>query len=78
MFFETGVPLPERGNRLKYPFGELPVGGSFVVEVEESDLRRMQQCLSACSRSYGRSHGVKFATRIVRDGRVGVGVWRVE
>ena len=71
---EKGIALPERtfGTNLKpretsYPFAQMAVGDSFFVRGAK------QSSLGAAANSWGKKHGMHFATRIVEGG---VRVWR--
>lgn len=61
---EKNVPLPRGSGRAKYPFAEMAVGDSIVVEAKG---------LSA-AHHYGRRNGVRFTVRRLGDGTVRV--WR--
>lgn len=67
---ERGIPVPShnKGRRGLYPFRDMQVGDSFVV-----DQRRKASAQRAAS-FYGKSHGQVFTARSVPDG---VRIWRV-
>ena len=67
---EKNVPIPENRGRLsKYPFGEMELGDSFVVEKEKMNTIRTN-----CS-TYGKSHKKKFVVR--KDGDK-IRCWRIK
>lgn len=94
---ETGIELPPRtrlgggGDTTNYPFKEMPVGASFLTEVNvpatitdakerdkafKEEARKVSNKLSGAIRRFKKSNdGYNFAIRTV-DG--GVRVWRVE
>jgi len=68
------IPLLKRGASSgrppKYPFGEMKVGHSF--EVSKADSNRVRQSAFA----YGKTHNMKFATRMQATGLLRV--WRIK
>lgn len=68
---EKGIPVPPRGRRAVYPFGELRLGDSFIVPADL--LMHARTALS----SYVRDRGLQgaFATRKQADGSMRI--WRV-
>jgi len=67
---EAGIPIPRvtPGRHCKYPWAEMSVGDSiFVDTVNVSTL--------VCALSYGKSHGMKFVSRVENKGRR---IWRIE
>lgn len=67
---EKGVPLlKKRYGGLKYPFGKMEVGDSFVFGPEGVD-----SCASS-ARTYAIKNNKKFAHRKLGDGRVRI--WRI-
>ena len=72
---EEKVPMPKpRLGGAKYPWGEMKVGDSFFVAVENEQPSTVQGTVAGSARAYGKKHGNKFTTRII-DG--GVRVWRI-
>ena len=70
MKIENNIPIPAPHQQgVKYPFGELGVGDSFLAPPTKC------QSLKAAASQYKRLHGVNFTTRIVEDG---VRIWRIE
>lgn len=71
---EKGVEMPVGGvrKRMKYPYGEMEVGDSFVVE-NDCSSRMVNVC--GMNRKMGLKLGRKFTARKQDDG---IRVWRVE
>lgn len=72
---ERGIPIPTRGPRhrdFKYPWGRLNVGESFFVpSVNRSNFSTHYANLSHAPK--------KFISRtMVKQGKKGVRVWRIE
>lgn len=66
---EKNIPLRSRGPEVKYPFGDMLVGDSFVAPSEHT---RIAQAAAAFAKYKG--GGMKFATRKVD---AGTRVWRI-
>lgn len=67
---DKGFPIPgpnAKGNNAKYPWAEMEVGDSFVMD-------RPQVHASKAAVGYARRHGWKFATRKIDDNHTRV--WR--
>jgi hypothetical protein len=74
MQIEKAIPIPvfAREYVSEYPFAEMGVGDSFLVESDQrSDHRRVR----SRSQYYARLNNVRFVTRRVNGG---LRVWRVE
>jgi hypothetical protein len=70
---ETGIPLPDKYVRWKYPFDKLDVGHSFFVPNKDTS-----QMSALCKRAAKRL-GARFATAMAeKDGVSGTRVWRME
>ena len=70
---ETGVPLPEKNVRYKYPFDQMEVGDSFFVANKDTT-----QMSALCKRA-GKRLGSRYVTaKAERGDQVGVRVWRME
>ena len=70
---EKDVPLPpptRRGNK-KFPFGEMSVGDSFVIEGKEEFYRGR-----LAASNYGARNHKKFSCRLMEEG--GLRIWRVK
>lgn len=68
---EKGIPVPKEiyGRRRKYPWREMSIGDSFVVELRRSSVH--------CAISgANRRTGMRFIARKTDDGRYRI--WRVE
>jgi len=76
-------PMPSKMSlgSLDYPFDDLEVGESFVVDAEadgDSDGRRtVENRLRSAAFRYGKKLNKKFTCRFVSDDRK-IGVWRTE
>jgi len=71
---ESGVPMPRPAVlvRKRYPWAEMKVGDSFVMEEGQVGERREMSLRSIASIA-GRKHQMKFS---VTAGECGVRVWR--
>lgn len=67
---ESGIPNNPGWDSHKciYPFGDMKVGDSFLVAVEDKHRVR------AAASKYGAFHNKKFSTRSVEGG---IRIWRV-
>ena len=94
----SGVAVPTRTfgfthtpNAPIYPFADMEIGDSFLVEVEgdpasdefKADAKKLANKISGAARNYGIANLVTFTTRTVTDdrfgeGAFGVGCWRLE
>ena len=76
---ETGVPIPtvSKPTRVKYPWADMEVGNSFLIECKPADAQKTRASLVASARSWAKRHAPrrKFSVRSV-DG--GVRVWRTK
>lgn len=76
---DKGVPFPpgaSRGPIPKYPWGEMAVGDSFAVPLD--DRTPMTHPTRRAAGLWASRHGVRFATRTVTEnGERVVRVWRV-
>lgn len=72
---EKSIPIPVRSRDSRYPFKEMDVGDSFMVEFEATPpiivTRRVRSAVS----SYQKKSLAKFTVRTFDDG---LRVWRVE
>ena len=82
---DKDVPVPvgsdRRSGAKKYPLGEMKVGESFFLPMEEGDdIKRMGNRMSQARQTYQKSNeGVRFTQRIwEEDDIIGIRVWRVE
>jgi len=70
---ENNIPAPSKpSSRNSYPFGELEVGQSFVVELD--GLKSWATVFTAIQNAQNR-YGIKLTTRLIEEGRRRI--WRV-
>lgn len=69
---ESGVPMPERVIRKKYPYEQLEVGQSFFVPCKK-DAAKMKQI--SIGSTAARHKPKRFTVSVVKDG---VRCWRIE
>ena len=75
---EKNVPIPEVHSKIKYPWPELKVGDSVLIEAEKGDrLYNLKRKVGPSARYYGEKTEKKFKTLIDHDVN-GVRVWRIE
>jgi hypothetical protein len=63
---EKGIPIPKfYGPRAsRYPFNEMEVGDSILIEAEKNeDLLRVRGSARSSMRQYGIRHGMKFGAK---------------
>jgi hypothetical protein len=78
-----GLPMPQ-GPKKKYNFEDLSVGDMLFVPLNTvdgalEDHTVAQNKVSSAAASWGKRHNTKHQTQVVKkDGKVGVGVWRIE
>jgi hypothetical protein len=81
MSFEIikNLPMPQ-GTKKKYNFDEMSVNDMMFVPIEEDeDHAAAQNKISSAAASWGKRRGIKFQTRLIKsDGKLGIGVWRIE
>lgn len=69
---EKNIPIPAAYDRVhKWPFANMEVGDSFLVDFSEATRRK----LCTASSYYGKRRGKKFSIRKLDNG---IRVWRVE
>lgn len=71
---EKGIPMPKQTRTSKYPFNEMVVGDSFLLECLPTapSLARLRNACAAYRKRDGKAE-TKFAVRAVEDG---IRVWR--
>lgn len=75
---EKGVEIPDVHSKNKFPWAEMEVGNSVVVEAEEGQsLFALKRIVGPSARYYGIVTGKKFKTLMIREEN-GVRVWRLE
>ena len=76
-------PMPSKMSlgALDYPFDDLDIGESFVVDAETDEegngRRTIENRLRSAAFRYGKKLNKKFTCRFVSDDRK-IGVWRTE
>ena len=80
---QSDLPMPKKMSlgALNYPFDELDVGQSFVVDASSDDTsfgrRTIENRLRSAAFRYGKKLNKKFSCRFLDDDRQ-IGVWRIE
>jgi hypothetical protein len=64
---EKNVPIPEKKGRKKYPFGDMEIGDSFVMQ-------KVITTANSIARSYGNRHKVRFTCYAISENKTRV--WR--
>lgn len=81
MSFEIikNVPMPEP-NKQKYNFDAMEVNDMMFIPIEEGEHHtKAQNKVSSAAAGWGKRRGRKFATQVIKhDGKLGVGLWRIE
>lgn len=76
MKVEKGIEMPERRYSSKYPWGEMDVGDSVLVDGSRA---APGECIAYNSAiSFGHRHGMKFAGRKERSSPGKVRIWRIK
>ncbi|SPD75760.1 hypothetical protein PITCH_A720100 [uncultured Desulfobacterium sp.] len=75
---EKKVEIPAVHSKHKYPWPEMDVGDSVLLQAEKGEsLFSLKRKVGPAARYYGEKTGKKFKTLIDHDGN-GVRVWRTE
>ena len=75
---EKKVTIPEVHSKVKYPWPEMRVGDSVLIEFDEGErLYNLKRQVGPSARYYGQQTNKKFKTLMIRE-KNGVRVWRVE
>jgi hypothetical protein len=75
---EKEVPIPEVHSKSKYPWPEMNVGDSVLIEAEKGEkLHSLKRKIGPAARYYGEKVGKGFKTLIDHVNN-GVRVWRVK
>lgn len=69
---EDDVPLPPKAAQERYPWSQMEVGQSFMVESD--DPKKAMERVRGAASNRARKHGETFALRTVEGG---VRVWRI-
>jgi hypothetical protein len=64
---DHGIPLPTFPRNTKYPWRELKIGDSFMVDISDTQKQGLHRCAS--------KQGMKITYRKQSDG---VRIWRVK
>ncbi len=75
---EQNVEIPEVHSKIKYPWPDMKVGDSVLINAEEGEmLYKLKRKIGLSARYYGEKTGKKFKAMIDYDGN-GIRVWRIE
>ncbi len=75
---EKNVAIPEVHSKNKYPWPDMKVGDSVLIQAEKGEkLYNLKRKVNPSARYYGEKTGKKFKALIDYDGN-GIRVWRVE
>ena len=75
---EKKIAIPEVHSKVKYPWPEMEVGDSVLIDAEkEEKLYKLKRKVGPAARYYGEKTGKKFKTLIEHETN-GVRVWRIE
>jgi hypothetical protein len=75
---EKKVPVPVVHSKIKYPWHDMKVGESVLIEAEEGDsLFNLKRKVGPAARYFGEKTGRAFKTLLMREEN-GVRVWRTK
>ncbi|SPD72337.1 hypothetical protein PITCH_A1290014 [uncultured Desulfobacterium sp.] len=75
---ETKIEIPAVNSKNKYPWPQMEVGDSVLVQLEQGEsLYSLKRKVGPAARYYGDKTGKKFKALLDHDGN-GVRVWRIE
>ncbi len=77
---ESGIPIPlcqGKGNRSKYPWGDMNIGDSFFEPLNGRDPKSVMSILQNCKTHFVKSRKSKFKFTI-RTAEGGLRVWRTK
>jgi hypothetical protein len=75
---ENKVELPAVHSKHKYPWSQMEVGDSVLIQAEEGEsLYNLKPKVGPAARYYGDKTDKKFKTLMDQEGN-GVRVWRIE
>jgi len=75
---EKNIPIPEGRSRIKYPWPDMDVGDSVLIQAEEKEpLHKLRRKIWQYPHYYGKKNGKKFKTMLDHEAN-GVRVWRIE
>lgn len=73
---EEDVPIPEVNSKVKYPWPEMKVGDSVLIQPDEGQsLYTLKRKIGPSARYYGDTSGKQVKTMLMR-GENGIRVWR--
>ncbi len=73
---EKNIPIPEVHSRIKYPWPEMEVGDSVLIQAEKGEkLYNLKRKVGPSARYYGEKTGKQFKTLLHHEEN-GVRVWR--
>ena len=74
---EKDVTIPDVHSKVKYPWSEMKVGDSVLIETDKDEkLYNLKRKIGPAARYYGEKTGKQFKT-LIEHGSNGVRVWRV-
>lgn len=72
---DAGIPMPEpRATRVVYPYKEMEVGESFLVEPKGKETKNLLAVVCNRNNAMAKKLGRKFRAKTMEDG---IRVWRV-
>lgn len=75
---EKSVKIPEVHSSIKYPWPDMKVGDSVLIEADEGEkLYNLKRKVGPSARYYGEKTGKQFKTLLDHENN-GVRVWRIE
>lgn len=75
---EKDVKIPEVHSKIKYPWPEMSVGDSVLIQAEKGEkLYNLKRKVGPSARYYGEKTGKVFKT-LIDHGEGGVRVWRTK
>ncbi len=75
---EKNVQIPAVHSKIKYPWPDMKVGESVLIQAEKGEkLYALKRKVGPSARYYGEKSGKQFKT-LLEHGNNGVRVWRLE
>jgi hypothetical protein len=75
---EKKVKIPEVHSKFRYPWSDVEVGDSVLIQAEEGEkLFNLKRKVGPSETYYGQKTGKKFKTLLDHDSN-GVRVWRID
>ena len=75
---EKEITISEVHSKIKYPWPEMEVGDSVLIQAEDGQtLFSLKRKVGPSARYYGEKTGKNFKTMLMREEN-GIRVWRVE